>query len=226
MHFLPPIPPHSCRPDVEAYWYGMLLIGGLLLLLTMIFILIFPFNVRYVHNAKSKTKTTFPRYTDYITLMVVTLFFYAAWGFGLPALRPLNLGILRIIFECIFIVCSGLLGVAMVCGYVFFSEKVRNACCRHSPDPNTRQVYGFNAANENVYMTNVGDDEIPFSEMDANKPPPDYDTLDGGSMVGDGARYEEGFDDEEMDEDLDMTKEDIEKVFTNFSGGADVDTLF
>lgn len=98
-------------------------------------------------------------------------------------------------------------------------------------------MYGFSVGNENVYMTTTGkhgeEDEIPFSDLDANAPPPDYD--DTINRVGVASPFfyaddesiaeetgpdfkEEAFGSDDVD-----IKEDLGNVFTNMDG---VDTLF
>lgn len=219
----------SCRPVAEPYWYGLLLIGCSFLVLSIVFIFMFPFNVKYIHTEKKKS--TYPRYTDYIALITIVAFFYIAWGFGLPATRPIYLGVARVIFEIIFIVFSSLLGFAMVLFYIILSDKVRNACCRNRLDPSSRQMYAYSVGDDNVYMTTTGgekqrDDEIPFSDLDAMSPPPDYDNISGvvSPFYSDDASVAEepGLDYKE-DAFTSDSKEDLGNVFTNMDG---VDTLF
>ena len=84
-------------------------------------------------------------------------------------------------------------------------------------------MYGLGgAAGANIYMSSGKDDEIPFSDLDANSPPPDYDDLKSGSTTGVPFYYA---DDESVAEEVgpDDSKEDLGNVFTNMDG---VDTLF
>ena len=166
---------YSCRPMSGPYWYGLLLIGGMFLLLTVILIIMFPVHLKYGHTKKAN-------YSKYIALIAVSLCFYLAWGFVLPATRPLYLGAVRIVFEIIFIVCSSLLGLLMILFYCFLTE-VRQIYCQRCA--HTRQSYGVTESpveDENLYVMTKKDTEtgIHFANLGADAPPPDYETVTDG----------------------------------------------
>lgn len=64
---------------------------------------------------------------DYVGLILVAVFYYIAWGFGLPQTNTLGLGALRVIFQLIFVVATGLLGLSLVFVLCFFSADIRHS---------------------------------------------------------------------------------------------------
>ena len=64
---------------------------------------------------------------EFFGLFVVFGLFFVTWGFGLPAVHALNLGITRLVFQVIFIVANIVLGVAMLVVFCFLSPEIREA---------------------------------------------------------------------------------------------------
>ena len=165
---------HSCRPVSGPYWYGLLLVAGMFLLLTAVFIVLLPVQVKYGQDSQElKSVLGSPRYTNYVAVIVISICFYLAWGFILPALRPLNLGVVRIVFEVIFIVCSSLMGLVMVLCYILLAKHVRSAFCLHC----RRGSVTFRETRpENDYAMTGGVEIIENPTAEA--PPPAYETLE------------------------------------------------
>ena len=172
----------SCGPVSGPYWYGLLLIGGLLLLFTTLFLFLVPFL-----HVKGKRGFSSRWYNDYIGLLVICICFYVAWGFGLPATRPLNLGAVRIVFQVIFIVSNILLGLTMIITYCLLSEQVRALC--HTHRQYDISEFSRQPVDDNQYaMTKKDDEGLHFenqaADIDALPPPPEYDSL---QIEGEGA---------------------------------------
>lgn len=68
-------------------------------------------------------------YIDFIGLILVASCFFIAWGFGLPSTRPLNMGLLRLIFQILFIAFCALCGIFLVVFFCLLSQQVREAIC-------------------------------------------------------------------------------------------------
>ena len=65
---------------------------------------------------------------EYFGLLVVSVLFYIAWGFGLPAVHSLNLsGPVRLVFQVIFIIATIALGVLMFIFFCILSPDIREA---------------------------------------------------------------------------------------------------
>lgn len=64
---------------------------------------------------------------EYIGLFFVFVFYFVAWGFGLPATNPLNLGVTRPVFQVIFIGASFLLGLTLFIFYCLLSRQIRES---------------------------------------------------------------------------------------------------
>lgn len=64
---------------------------------------------------------------EFLGLFIVFALFFVTWGFGLPAVHPLNLGITRVVFQFIFIVANIVLGVTMLVMFCVLSPEVRVA---------------------------------------------------------------------------------------------------
>ena len=117
-----------CRPVSAPYWYGLYLIGSLVLLLTVILIIILFF---------SKSEETLSQMCgnrcclciDRVGLALMSLCFFVAWGFGLPATRPIGLAYTRLLFQLIFLVACVLSGVLMLLLVLLRSSRVRAALC-------------------------------------------------------------------------------------------------
>lgn len=60
-----------------------------------------------------------------IGLFSVFLVFYTTWGFGLPAVYPLNLGPGRVVIQVIFIIANISLGVLMIVVFCALSKEIR-----------------------------------------------------------------------------------------------------
>ncbi len=194
--------PCSCRPVFGAYWYGLLLVGGLFMLLTIVLLVIAPIHAKYAH-VQPKSSSRLGWYAEYISLVFVAIFFFVAWGFGIPATHPLHLGIVRVVFQGIFIVCNIFQGLVMVICFCLLSEKVRRACCR------SRASYPI-TNNENAYaisMTGNGDGllfENPIADEKAT-PPPDIDGVNFEFNAAATAKLSEAA--EDVKEDLSKMKE-------------------
>jgi len=119
-----------CRPEAYPYTLGLMLIGGLMIVLTLILLVVLFFRYKRGSSPTSKSGTSKWR-MEYVGLVLVAACFFVAWGFGLPATRPLSLGILRFLFQIVFLVFSALCGVFMLFFFCLLSPQVRDAlCCR------------------------------------------------------------------------------------------------
>ena len=158
------------------YQYGLLLIGGLLLVCTAFFL----FMVPILHLTSKKTeKHGFSShwYNDFIGLIGICICFYVAWGFGLPALRPLNLGIVRIVFQVIFIVATIILGLLMILFYCFMAQQVRELFCK--PVYELNDDYTFNETPSHAMTLSEKNEELLLRSSigEVSLLPPDYDFL-------------------------------------------------
>lgn len=131
-----------------AYWYGLLLVGGLFLLLTFFLLLLFPIHVKFGDGKKPG----FSQYADYIGHIAISICFYLAWGFGLPALQPLHRGPVRLVFEIIFILCSIFLGLLLM---LFYGLLPRLCRCDSSYDLNETN------AEDNIYQNSAVGASLP-----------------------------------------------------------------
>ena len=151
----------SCGPASGAFWYGLFLIGGLLLLLTAFLLVLIPI-LRRGSNTTDKRGFNSRWYSDYIGLFIIAICFYITWGFGLPALRPLYLGALRLVFQIIFLLGNIILGIVMIVVYCLLSEQVRAIV--------VKPVYTMDEqhADDNIYtMTmNEKNEELYFQNLD------------------------------------------------------------
>ena len=158
----------------EPYWYGLLLIVGMFLLLTVIFIIVLPIHLKYSDSGSKKA-----HYSKYVALIAVSLCFYLAWGFVLPATRPLYLGDVRIVFEIIFIVCSSLLGLLMILFYCFLTEvrQIYCLCCA-----GYKESYDVSENTYDIVMARKEDTETGdhFANLSAKESFPDYDIKTNG----------------------------------------------
>ena len=148
----------------EPYWYGLLLIGGIFLIFTAVTLIIIPTVRGKNSHAKKGTK---PRWhTDYIGIFSISIFFYLAWGFGLPSVHPLNIGDVRILFQVIFIVSSCLLGTLIV----ILSLILYNPCVKRLPFRLVRTNHATDESsppyNDNIIMMEKKEDKDNISYTD------------------------------------------------------------
>lgn len=177
------------------YWFGLLLTGSMFLLLTSVFIVLIPVHLKYGHEQKFVSGS---RYTNYIAILAISVCFYLAWGFGLPATRPLNLGAVRLVFEVIFIVCSCLLGLVMVLCYCLLSEQVRKAYCQLNPHYRRSHTLQSNTLTDttpaatNIYvLTENAEVGEHFANPGVTETTlPDYDTLSEVEGAAEGSAAE------------------------------------
>lgn len=106
-------------------------------------------------------------------LFIVFVLFYIAWGFGLPAVHPLNLGPVRIIFQVIFIIATIALGILMLIFFCMLPPEIRTAwkSCflpGYSKKANiaTRPPQGVD---DNLYLTNRSAARSSLKEEEAVK---------------------------------------------------------
>jgi hypothetical protein len=155
----------------EPYWYGLLLVGGIFLLFTAVLLILTPLIQARDTSVLKVTKSRWN--TDYLCLLSIAIFFYVAWGFGLPSLHPLNIGAARIIFQVIFIMSSFLLGVFVVLSLILYNP------CKGKRKSTFSEVQ---AANENPYKDNVYMMEKKEDEDNISYTVPDYNEQQLGSM--------------------------------------------
>ena len=126
---------------------------------------------------------------EFIGLFIVFALFFVTWGFGLPAVHPLNLGIARVVFQVIFIVANIVLGVTMIVVFCALSPEIRKAwksllsCFM----PGTMKSLDIRSgeredAEGNIYMT---DRSAPETKMDSGD-----DLAKGVSFTFTGNTYE------------------------------------
>ena len=182
------------------------------MLLTIVLLIISPLRVKS-SSVQKKTSQSDSWFTDFIGLVVISVLFYLAWGFGLPGTHPLHLGVTRVVLQVIFIVCNILQGLAMV---VCYCQKVWRAYNLQDPG-------NFAHADENAYgMSDEGIlFENPLAEHSiADDSLPDYDAVnfdfeeesemkasDGTGEVGLGGDHSD-----EMKEDLTQTFGDEDQL--------------
>lgn len=209
----------SCRPVSGAYWFGLLLVGGLFMLLTVILVIISPIHAKF-GQVRSKSSSRGDWYAEYFGLILVSICFYLAWGFGIPATLPLHLGVTRVILQVMFIVCNVLQGLVMVLCYCLLSEKVRKFWCRkHRQYPVTNDSPTGPAVDEryaDVTMMTVTAPmhfENPVAEIEKHEvaDPPSYDAVnfefDESTTTKANVAAAEVDDDEQVKEDLTKTLE-------------------
>ena len=175
----------------EPYWYGLLLIGGIFLIFTAVILVLTP-TVRPKDDYSGFSSHW---YADYIGLFSICVFFYLAWGFGLPSSQPLYLGAARIIFQVVFIISNCVLGLLMVLSYCLLSRALY--CQRSKGGSHSFEARVPPASDPNIYSmeetkTNEG---IHFENMacavdDGESPPPDYESLPGADGKADLGRRE------------------------------------
>ena len=186
----------------EPYWYGLFLVGGVLLLLTVLILIMIPI---VHHVSKTPTKRGFSSrwYIDYFGLIAISICFYVAWGFGVPAFRPMNLGIVRFVFEIIFVVGNAILGLLMIFVYCFLSEQVKALyCCARKEQydlsetsrPADRHLFPLNK-DQGLYFENEA--------VGIEAPPPDYSSLQSPE--------DDGIDENPVAKD-DLGKEELEVI--------------
>ncbi len=121
--------------------------GGLLLVITITVVIVAFFRSKKEGIPAFKSGSN-KWYMDFVGLILVASCFFVAWGFGLPATRPLNLGILRLVFQIIFIIFCVLCGIFLILFCLLF-QQVREAifCCCYQ-----RKKGSFDVT-ENPYFT-------------------------------------------------------------------------
>lgn len=112
---------------------------------------------------------------EFVGLFIVFVLFFVAWGFGLPALHPLNLGVTRVVFQVILIVATIALGVVMLTFFCFLSPEIRGAwkCLLFRFVPGGSRKYSTREhrdVEDNIYMT---DQTVSGMRMKEDAPPPD-----------------------------------------------------
>ena len=170
----------------EPYWYGLLLIGGIFLISTAVILVLTPiFRPKNDYSGFSSRW-----YADYIGLFSICVFFYLAWGFGLPSSQPLYLGAARALFQVVFIISNCVLGLLMVLSYCLLSQQVRALYCQQC---RRRTVYSLVAEeDEGLLFENQAAD---IGALEFTFPPPSHDGLQDGSESEDSEA-----DSEELDE--------------------------
>lgn len=149
-----------CRPTSAPFWYGLFLIGGLLFLLTLVLLVFLLFRFKKENAPSQKYKSHW--HYDYIGLGVVSVCLFVAWGVGLPATRPFNVGYLRLFFQLIFLVGCALCGLLMVIFFCLLSKQVMAAlCCRR------RNRSKSGVAND-IYIVNQYHAKEPPANADSN----------------------------------------------------------
>ena len=108
---------------------------------------------------------------EFTGLFIIFILFYVAWGFGLPALHPLNLGLIRVVFQVIFIAAIITLGIIMVVFFCVLSPEIReawkNLIGRFMPGRSKAFSTRERADVEgNIYMTNRSPAELKLAEDD------------------------------------------------------------
>ena len=102
-----------------------------MVVLTLILLIVLFFRSKNDSDPTPKSGTS-RWYMEYVGLVLVAACFFLAWGFGLPATRPLNLGILRLVFQIFFLIFCLMCGVFMVLFFCLLHPQVRDAlCCRN-----------------------------------------------------------------------------------------------
>ena len=170
------------------------------MLLTIVLLAIAPIHFKY--GSVQQKSSRFAWYAEYFGVLAVAILFYVAWGFGIPATHPLNLGVARVIFQVIFIVCSICQGVVMVLCFCFLSQKVRHACCCGQIRPSYPITNTSNAGttDANAYAMAGGGDgllfENPISDEKNFAEPPDLENIKfefSGSATADKECVKEDF---------------------------------
>ena len=111
---------HSCRPQREPYWYGLLLAAGIIHIACWCILLTGLLPIRREKN-DYRFGTWFKEWLGIALTFVV---FEVAWGFGLPSTNSLGLGATRFVFQILFVLGSAALGLVM---FIFFVLHLREA---------------------------------------------------------------------------------------------------
>lgn len=195
----------------EAYWFGLLLVGGLFVLLTIVLLVIAPIHAKF-GQVQLKASSRLGWYAQYFGIVFFAIFFFVAWGFGIPATHGLGLGPARVTFQVIFIICSVCQGVFMVLCFCLLSKEVRQAfCCGELrvsyPITNASNGGGGNV-DENPYSVAGGEPGLlyqnPIADEKLFDTPPDLEIIQfefGGSTA-----------------DKDTVKEDLGKMLEGNDG--------
>ena len=145
---------YRCRPDSYSYWIGLLMIGGLLLIITGV--LLIAIFIRFkTETISSSTLTAHQWYLNYFGLLLVASCFFMAWAFGLPAMRPLNLGYGRLVLQILFILFCILCGVLMVVFFCFLSPQARASLCCSSNKEKKDDTAAVNKKYSNDIENNI-----------------------------------------------------------------------
>ena len=111
---------HSCRPQREPYWYGLLLAAGIIHIACWCILLTGLLPIR-----REKNDYGFgPWFKEWLGIALTFVVFEVAWGFGLPSTNSLGLGATRFVFQILFVVGSAALGLVM---FIFFVLLLRDA---------------------------------------------------------------------------------------------------
>lgn len=110
---------------------------------------------------------------EFFGLFVIFALFFVAWGFGLPAVHPLNLGVTRVLFQVIFMVAIIAVGMTMLVVFCVLSPEIREAWksfFRHFI-PGTSKSFdvargGRQDVEQNFYMTNRSASETKIEDGD------------------------------------------------------------
>jgi hypothetical protein len=109
-----------CRPQDEPYWYGLLLVGGLIHMLAWLFLFA---GLCVVHIRREKINTQW--FEEWLGIAITLAVFELAWGFGLPSTNTLGLGASRLVFQIIFVVGCIALGIVEVVFFVVLLREPR-----------------------------------------------------------------------------------------------------
>ena len=110
-----------------SYWVGLLFPGCVIGIIIAVLLVVIPIRRKgdSVLKLGAGNQTTWKR--EYFGLLLIAALYYIAWAFGLPQTNTLGLGALRIIFQLIFVVATGLLGLSIFLVYCFFSSDIRHS---------------------------------------------------------------------------------------------------
>ena len=150
-------------------------------------------------------------FTDFIGLVVVSIFFYLAWGFGIPATLPLYLGVTRVILQVVFIVCNILQGLVMVlcyCQKVWRAYNLQNNVENFAPAEDN--LYGMTTDEGLLFENPLADQSVTDESL------PDYDAVnfefEQETQISPSYEPEEKVDVKGIDDANDM-KEDLLEAF-------------
>ncbi|CAI8042979.1 Adhesion G protein-coupled receptor L3 [Geodia barretti] len=142
-----------CRPQNEPYWYGLLLVGGLIHMLAWLFLFA---GLCVVHIRREKISTQW--FEEWLGIALTLAVFELAWGFGLPSTNTLGLGASRLVFQIVFVVGCIALGIVELVFFVVLLREPRevwtglvNRCIPGRSGGFDTSTYGI-SVEENPYV--------------------------------------------------------------------------